>query len=94
LSISEDNTDLSFGTINGTITRTLVSISAPWDSGSTITVGITGNETLLVASADIDATETAIYVVDNVAVINNEVWAYISGTGTGTGTIIIEYVPA
>jgi azurin len=94
LSISEDNTDLSFGTINGTITRTLVSISSPWDSGSTITVGITGNETLLVTSADIDATETAIYVVDNVAVINNEVWAYISGTGTGTGTIIIEYVPA
>lgn len=92
--ITEANSNVVIGVVNGVVLRVIVYLSAGFGGGSTLTIGYSGSQSALAAAADIEHTAAGIYVIDNVSVINQTVNAYITGTGSGAGKVVVEYLAA
>jgi hypothetical protein len=92
VAFTEANAPVSLGTLNGLVKRVIVQINDAFAAPSGVTVGTSGNTSLLVTGADIDHSEEGIYIVDVIASVNAVVSVYISGSGAGTGTVIVEYL--
>jgi hypothetical protein len=90
--LTEANTNITIGAINGLILRVMVYLSAPYQSGSTLTIGYAGSQSILATATEIEHTLAGIYVIDNVVPLNQTIVAYVTGTGTGAGKVIIEYL--
>jgi hypothetical protein len=90
--ITEANANVSIGPVNGVVLRVIVYLSAAFSGGSTLTVGYSGSQSALVAATEIEHTAAGIYVINNVTVINQTILAYITGTGSGAGKVIVEYL--
>lgn len=92
LDVTETNSNQTIGTVSGTVVRAYVNVTAAWQPGSTLTVGTSISNGLIVGLTDVDLTQTGLYVVDTCVDVNATVIAYIAGSGTGTGKIVIEYL--
>lgn len=92
LDITETNANQTIGTVSGTVVRAMVNVNVPWQPGSTLTVGTSLDNDMIVGLSDVDLTQTGVYIVDIIADVNATVIAYISGSGSGTGKVIIEYL--
>jgi hypothetical protein len=89
---TEANSNVVIGNVNGVVLRIIVHISSPLAGGSVLTVGYTSGVNALVQASEVEHNAAGIYVIDNVTVINQTVNVYITGTGTGTGKVIVEYL--
>lgn len=91
--IGETNSSTVIADITGTILRIRIVVTSPWGPSSTVTIGSPGDHTLLTGVNDIDLTQIATYIVDNVVDVNATIGAYVSGVGSGTARIVVEYIP-
>jgi hypothetical protein len=90
--ITEANANVTIGSVNGVVLRVIVYLSVAFASGSTLSIGYSGSQSALAAVGDIDHTNTGVNVIDNITVLNQNILAYITGTGSGAGKVIIEYL--
>lgn len=90
--ITETASNFTIGVIAGTVVRVMINISVAWGGGSTLNVGTSVSNGLLVQPTDIDLTQVGVYVVDVITDVNATVIAYVTGSGSGTGKVIVEYL--
>jgi predicted nucleic acid-binding Zn-ribbon protein len=82
------------GTVTGFVHRIKVYVGSAYTAGATVTVGITGAASDLVANADLDAEAAGIYSVEigKMYATPTDIKVFVAGAMTGAGTVVVEYL--
>jgi predicted nucleic acid-binding Zn-ribbon protein len=82
------------GSVTGFVHRIKVYVGSAYDAGATVTVGITGATSDLVANTDLDAEAAGIYTVEigKLYATPTDIKVFVAGSAAGAGTVVVEYL--
>lgn len=89
---AESNAVQSVGVVSGIVMRAIVLITTPFSSGTIVTVGYSTDHAAIVRSDEIDVSKAGLYVIERIVQMNQPISVYVTGTGAGSGRVIVEHL--